>query len=107
MDDDYMSDEDYMQLEHYIEIGAIEVEGVDENGELIFSISETAKDLAPELWQAHSDYVDRSLIDLYEKGLLQVEYDENLEATLMISPEGMEEAKKIGILPMDFEEEGE
>ncbi len=106
MDDDYMSDEDYMQLEHYIEIGAIEVEGVDEDGELIFSISEKAKDLAPELWQAHSDYIDRSLIKLYEDGLINVEYDENLEATITVNENGMEAVRQLGIYPMD-DEEGE
>ena len=105
MDDEYMSDEDYMKLEHYIEIGAIEVEGVDDNGELIFSISENAKDIAPELWQAHSDYVDRSLIKLYEDGLINIEYDENLEATITVNENGMEAVKQLGLFPMD--EEGE
>jgi len=104
VDDDYMSDEDYMQLEHYIEIGAIEVEGVDEDGELIFSITEIAKDVAPELWQAHSEYVDRSLIKLYEEGLINIEYDENLEATITVNEDGMEAVKKMGIIPMDYEE---
>jgi hypothetical protein len=99
-----MSDEDYMQLEHYIEIGAIEVEGVDEDGELIFSITEIAKDVAPELWQAHSEYVDRSLIKLYEEGLINIEYDENLEATITVNEDGMEAVKKMGIIPMDYEE---
>jgi len=99
-----MSDEDYMQLEHYIEIGAIEVEGVDEDGELIFSITEIAKDVAPELWQAHSEYVDRSLIKLYEEGLINIEYDENLEATITVNENGMEAVKKMGIIPMDYEE---
>lgn len=105
MDDEYMSDEDYMKLEHYIEIGAIEVEGVDDNGELIFSISENAKDIAPELWQAHSDYVDRSLIKLYEDGLINIEYDENLEATITVNEDGIEAVKQLGLFPM--EEEGE
>jgi hypothetical protein len=106
VDDEYMSDEDYMQLEHYIEIGAIQVEGVDDNGELIFSISENAKEIAPELWQAHSDFIDRSLVDLYEKGLIEVEYDENLEATIKASPEGMKQINQLGIFPTE-EEEGE
>ncbi len=96
-------DED-MELSHYMEIGAISVEGMDENGELIFAIHESAKDSAPELWEAHIRYVDESLIKLYEKGLMEVEYDENLEATLHLSPEGQRIAKEMGLIQMDMPE---
>jgi hypothetical protein len=107
MEDDYMSDEDYMQLEHYLEIGAIEVEGVDEDGEIIFSITEQAKDIAPELWQAHSDYIDRQLLDLFEKGIIDIEYNEDLEAEVKVSKAGIEYIRSMGIFPLEIEEEGE
>jgi len=93
-----------MELEHYLEIGAITLEGMDENGEMIFAISEIAKEVAPELWEAHVNYVDESLVKLYEKGLMQVEYDENLEATLHLSPEGQKIAKEMGLIQMDMPE---
>jgi len=38
-----------MELQYYIEIGAITLEGMDENGEMIFAIHEKAKEVAPEL----------------------------------------------------------
>lgn len=93
-----------MKLERYIEIGAVEIAGMDENGEIIFAINESAQELAPELWEAHMHFVDQSLIELYEAGYLKVEYDENLEATISLSPEGFEIAKAKGILPMDMPE---
>lgn len=100
-----MDEEDFgMELEHYLEIGAITLEGMDENGELIFAIDEKAKDIAPELWEAHTNYVDETLVKLYEKGLMQVEYDENLEATLHLSPEGQKLAKELGLIQMDMPE---
>jgi len=100
-----MDEEAYgMELEHYIEIGAITLEGMDENGELIFAIHEKAKEVAPELWEAHINYVDESLLKLYEKGLMEVEYDENLEATLQLSPEGQKFAKEMGLIQMDMPE---
>ena len=43
--------EDMENLEKYIEMGAVEVAGMDENGELIFSISEKAKEI--EIGRAH------------------------------------------------------
>jgi hypothetical protein len=95
-------EEDAMKLEYYLEIGAVSLEGMDENGEMIFSISETAKDIAPELWQSHIEYVDRSLMELYEAGLVEVEYDENLEATLHLSPEGQRIAKEKGLIELDM-----
>jgi hypothetical protein len=93
------------KLEYYLSIGAINLEGIDENGEVIYSISDTAKDLAPELWQSHEEYVDKTLLDLYNKGLLEVEYDENLEATIKLNEEGYLHAKQYGIIPMEFDED--
>lgn len=101
MDDDR---EEEMQMEHYLEIGAISLAGMDENGEIIYAIEDKAKELAPELWEAHIRYVDESLMKLYEKGLMEVEYDENLEATLHISPEGQIVAREMGLIQMDMPE---
>ena len=91
-----MDDDD--KLEYYISIGAVELEGIDENGEVIYSITEIAKDLAPELWKAHEEYVDETLVNLYQDGLIDVEYDENLEAIIKLSPEGYEAAKQYGLI---------
>ena len=89
-------------LAYYLEIGVVSLEGMDENGEMIYSINqELARDLAPELWQSHIDYVDKSLIELYEAGLVEIEYDENLQATLHLSPEGQKIAKEKGLVEID------
>ena len=93
------------KLDHYIEIGAISIEGVDPDGELILSVTDKAKELAPDLWQAHIEYVDKQLIDLYEKGLIEVEYNENLEATFKLSPTAVEDIKDKGIWLVDGKDE--
>jgi len=90
--------DDDMKLSYYMEIGAVELEGVDENGEMIFSITEKAKDIAPELWEAHTEYINDALVGLYEMDLIEVEYDENLEAMIRIKPEGYELAKEMGLI---------
>ena len=106
-EDDFsdMSEEEYIQhkMEYYMDIGAIELEGVDEDGEIIYKVTELAQEIAPELWESHEAYVNESMIDLYQRGLVEIEYDENLEATFRITPEGMEVAKGYGLLEM-FEE---
>lgn len=101
MDEDEYDDSD-SKLAYYLEIGAVSLEGMDENGEMIFSISETAKEIAPELWQSHIEYVDKSLMELYEAGLVEVEYDENLEATLHLSLEGQRIAREKGLIELDI-----
>jgi hypothetical protein len=92
-------DEDMLQ--YYIELGVINVSGMDENGEFIFTIDESAKEIAPELWKAHTDFIDATLIDLFEKGLLDVEYDENLEAHMELSEEGKRVAKELGLIELE------
>ena len=102
MDEDSLDAD--MKLAHYLEIGAVELEGMDENGEMIFSITEKAKELAPELWEAHIEHIDESLIALYEMDLIEVEYDENLEAIIRIKPEGYQMAKDMGLVEYDSKE---
>ena len=93
------------ELDYYIEIGAVSIEGIDEEGEFIFLITEKAKDLAPELWKAHMDYIDEAMMKLYKEGLVNVSYDENLEAIFNLTDEGKELAKEFGLIEMHRPEE--
>jgi len=97
------NENDDEMLSYYLELGVVNLEGMHENGELIYSINqEMAKEYAPELWQSHLDYVDKSLINLYEAGLAEIEYDENLQATIHLSPEGQKLAKEMGLVEIDI-----
>jgi hypothetical protein len=90
------------QIQYYIEIGAIRLAGYNEEGEAVFELNEAVtKDLAPELWEAHMEYVDHNLTELFEEGLMNVEYDENLEATMHFTKEGYEIALEKGIIPLE------
>jgi predicted transcriptional regulator len=42
-------------------------------------------------------------MDLYEKGLVNVSYDEDLVATLELTEEGKEIAKQMGLIHMDLD----
>jgi len=95
------------KLAFYLEIGAIEVMGIEDDGEFIFKITDAAKELAPELWEAHEDHVNSTLIELYEKGLINVSYDESLEAIIEITPEGMDVIKAAGLINMEYDTEKE
>jgi hypothetical protein len=90
------------KMEYYLSIGAIELSGMDEDGEFIFNITDKAKKFAPELWQAHEDHVNESLVQLYEKGLITVTYNDDLEAIIEMSNEGKRLAKELGLVEMDI-----
>ena len=88
-------------FQKYVDMGIIKMSGIDDNGEFIFTIDESAKDVAPELWEAHTNFVDATLLDLFEKGLLDLEYDENLEAHIQLSNEGKRIAKELGLIELE------
>ena len=102
MFDEFDDEEEMMlKIQHYLDIGAIKIVGFAENGEAIFELNEdTTRILAPELWEAHEDYVDSELIDLMNSGLMEVEYDEDLNATFNFTKEGYEIAESKGIIPV-------
>lgn len=89
------------KLAHYIEIGAVEIVGVEDDGEFIFKITEKAMELAPELWGAHKEHVDEVLVDLFQRDLLTISYNEDLEALIELTPEGRKVAQEAGLI--DFE----
>ena len=95
------SSEDGEVLDYYIQIGAIEVAGISEDGEFIFGITDIAKDVAPDLWQAHQDHVDESMMQLYEMGLINITYDEDLNPLFELTEEGREVSKQFGLIQMD------
>jgi hypothetical protein len=93
--------EDGDMLDYYIQIGAIEVAGISEDGEFIFGITDIAKDVAPDLWEAHQNHVDESMLQLYDMGLINITYDEDLNATFELTEEGKEVSKQFGLIQMD------
>lgn len=95
-----LEEDDSTLFKHYVEIGAIDFVGIEKNGESIYKINEIAKSIAPELWKAHTEYIDETLIGLYKENLISVSYNENLEATFSATPEGLKRLKKnYGIVP--------
>lgn len=99
-----MDEEENSLLDHYLEIGAVEVVGIEENGEFIYAVTKKAEIVAPELWKTHVEFLDNALIKLYQAGLMEVHYDDNLEATFELSEDGIQMAKELGILPFDGED---
>lgn len=75
-------DKDEEDMIGYLEEeGAIIWEGMDEQGEALFKFNlPRLKEVMPELYDDVMADIDADLMKLYEEGLVELEYDENLNA---------------------------
>lgn len=106
MDDFDITPEDYDKLmEHYIEIGAITVNGINHDGSFIYVVTEAAKEIAPELWEVHHEMIDEALLELFDKGLIDIEYDEDLNVNMKVSDDGKKMMYELGYVDMDILED--
>lgn len=100
------SDERHVEImEYLLEEGAAFLDGIDEDGEPIYGFDmEILEEVMPELYQVMQDDIDKELINLYQKGLIEVEYDEELNAHMNISEEGKIALRQAGFNFDDSEE---
>lgn len=78
--------------------GVFEWVGMDENGERIMQPNmEKMREEAPELYELMMDDVTSMLHNLYDMGLVTVEYTENLEPLFSVSEEGKKFMQEMGI----------
>lgn len=97
-----MSPEEFDELmAYYIEVGAVEVAGVLDDGEFIYKITDVAEEAAPELWAMHIEAIDDAMLELFKKGLVDVEYDEDLNPEFKISNDGKVLMKEMGFVDME------
>lgn len=90
-------------MEYLIEEGAAELDGVDEDGEAIYRFDmDVLEEIMPELHQVMIDDMDTILLDLFKKDLIDISYDENLNAQMTISEAGKQALLEAGFdLPED------
>ena len=84
------SNEEHEELMQYlISEGAAILEGIDEEGEPVYMFDmEILEEVMPELHAVLEQDMDQVLVDLYQKGLIDVSYDEDLNAQMFISEDG-------------------
>jgi hypothetical protein len=76
-------------VDYLIEMCILEEDGFDENGEVTYVYNfEKMKELMPELYQEIMDGLNENLMNLYEHGLVKIEYDEDLNVHFSATEEG-------------------
>ena len=79
------SNEEHKEImEYLLSEGAAILEGIDEDGEPVYMFDmEILEEVMPELHAVMQEDMDQVLVDLYQKGLIDVSYDENLNAIIL------------------------
>jgi hypothetical protein len=96
--------EDHLAIMQYLlEEGAAELDGIDEDGEPVYKFDmDVLEEVMPELYQVMMDDMDSVLADLYQKDLIDVTYDDDLNAQITISEAGKSALLEAGFdLPED------
>lgn len=102
------SDEHHRELmEYLLAEGAAMLDGVDEDGEPVYMFDmDILEEVMPELHAVMQEDMDQVLVDLYQKGLIDVSYDEDLNAIMAISEEGKRSLIEAGFnLDEDYDTE--
>jgi len=80
--------------------GIVSWEGIADDGDRILSFDLDKLELHyPALYEVIKEDIDNSIMDLYLKGLVELEYNENLEPSFRISPEGIKMMEELGFNP--------
>ncbi len=94
------SNEEHQEImEYLVSEGAAILDGLDKDGEPIYKFDmDILEEIMPELHAVMQEDMDQVLVDLYQKGLIDVSYDENLNAIMAISEQG-----KVALIEAGFD----
>jgi hypothetical protein len=97
-----MTEEEFDEyMSWLIDIGAAKIHDYAENGQPMYKFDlDLLQTVAPEMYSVFLQELDEELMDLYQAGLVDIEYDENLTARFSISEKGKIFAET-GIMPED------
>ena len=92
-----MENEDIPDIASLTQQGLVELDGIDESGEAIYKFDLVKlKDSYPSIYNRIMEEMDEDLLILFENNILDVEYDEDLNAKFKINERGEEILKQKG-----------
>jgi len=104
---DGLSDEETEEIIQFlVDNGAAVWDGMDQYGERMFKFNmDVLSVVMPALYQQIMEDVDLAMLDLFQKGLVDIEYNENLEANFKVSEAAKAELEAMGLTYLTEEEE--
>lgn len=95
-----MQDDEDKIIAYLEEVGAITWDGMD-GEEAIFKFDmPKLKEVMPGLYNQIMEELDQDLLKLYESGMLDIEYNEKLEASFKLSEQGIAYLESLGYPPL-------
>lgn len=94
-----MKEDDELEeiMEMLEETGALSWVGMDENGERLLQFDfNILREVMPDVYESMMKELDDELLHLYQIGLIEIEYDENLDYYFYISEKGKERLRREG-----------
>ena len=86
-------------MEYLIDSNAMYATGINDNGEVVYRFNlDILEVVMPELHKVVLEEIDQDLMELYKMGLVDIDYDENLNARFKVSEKGQEYLRS-GVLP--------
>jgi len=89
-----LSEED---IKYFLAIGVLEFSYVDENGDEIYSLTDKAKDLAPEFYENQMKDLNATVFSLWNKGIIDVIFDESGDTMISLNEDTAELLKTIDL----------
>lgn len=106
MEEEDMQREEEAYFAYLLDVGAIEIQGVDPSGELMFKPNpEKMKEYAPEMYNMMQAEIEEGLLELYKEGLVEMEYDDNLEARFRMTEKAKQEMARFGFFTLDEDQQ--
>lgn len=93
---EFKDSEDFMQ--YMFDQDVLSIHGIDESGEFLIQTDlNRAKEVCPPFFEALMEDQDKDLIEMYEAGLINIEYNDDLEVMIGLTEKGIETMKQYGL----------
>ena len=90
-------------LINLIDKGAVTFEGLDENGEPLYRFTEKLQEVAPELYQLHTQMLNTEIMALWEKGFIEMDlFDPNPRIKLSKKAFDVDAARELNDTLLNF-----
>lgn len=71
-----------------LEMGIVEIQGYDKlTDQITYNLTEKCRELYPELWEEHFKFINQLAFDMWEKGLIEMNFDGDGTPMVMLKSE--------------------
>lgn len=88
-----MTPEEDKLMEMLILTGAMEIAGLDEQGNPLYVFTNKMKEVMPEIYEEHLKDINQKIMNLWDKGFVEVKFDDDGDFKVSITDDALDEEK--------------